>query len=1540
MFGAIVDTGAAASIVSTKFVQQIQPNIKQTISTEQQFRVANGAVTCATACHLIKLTPVAIHSDLTPFIKQQVCVSFFEIPNLSYDLLIGRDLIRYLGLVQGYGTPGINDSNLQMAENLTMKSAGVWAGVSKAGYKDIVPDVNILASTLDASGLPTSYGLNRAIFRRLQNHFQVFCTLDCCASKHNTQCTKYISSCPDVNSQGTNFFSHTKQQLQQDILWINPLWEDADRLVQWLLTDYETPCECLVFLPLWDNEKWFQSLNAISNNIICVPRNKGLFVDPMGVPMPPTNYDLICFHINSNSIKRTMKSVSKFNDSINLSMTKSERLSLRHGPIRSTNIPLFNKYTFPNKQPETRRCDHEDDTSREVPLAPESYSAQRIAQDSGQQPSSTAESHQLLDPSSSRCDLPIFRERTGSKHTDTNSEITLDYDNKLVTHTPQHMQIQNSLLHYYKSFSEHNVPAFKKLRDLCKYYSKCTPLSAMQKFCMDWFDTDKPTVLSAIEYDMVGPISALVVILQALHRDIPSFDQLQVMLWKDESIIEGRIHNLLHDLIHMEVVKPKISTNSDHPMLQDVDQRVFHFFDKQQLRLGEEIRAMSGPNLQKRVQQLVEHELNTPKHGVYGELKRMLEVCRSQPDKLVPMWNNAFEDEDGNVQIGVLFVEPTTSDMINNFYNEESEDIPEVNAIDPIFEPWLRDTLKEFPHIEEEVAYSERVARMYGEEHDVIWKGKPIPFRARPFRLAPAEMDYLDKLLDKYLRLNWIKQSDSPWAAPTFLVPKKTCDPITGAPEFRLVIDYRKLNDQTVKLGFPLPKIDEIFDQLAGAKYFTCLDLQSGYHHVKMSDEARKASAFVCARGHYEFNVLPFGIHSAPPSFQRLMRRMLEVPMREGWCQVYLDDILIFSKCEDDHKQHVKRVLQLLAEANMRIRVDKCNWFQQEVAYLGHIITPDGVRMDPKKTNKIVEFEQPATIKKLMSFMGIINYYGKFLRKVNEVAAPLYELYKCKPTSKGKPVKNPTIIFDESDPKVEQGYPLWGKEQQDAFVKLKQMVKESVVDSLAYPNRDQPYTILTDSSDKAIGGCLEQEGRPVAFYSQKLNDTQQRWSIYEKEAFALHQCLKKWRHLVYNNLPITCKVDNKGVSCLLKQNFTNNKQARWASFLQQFDIKLEFIKGVDNVVADALSRQWPDIDLLDSTDHSIVQECNQLFALDLLAEEVVQEDDDKVSEPNLKYNDEERQLWYSAYRDDPDWGPMVRHLSEGVQLVHKPIERYKQVHWSGGLLLYKDKIVVPFSLRPLLLRKSHDPHMHLGPAKMLYRLANFWWPDIAADVRSHCSHCLRCLRAKGTGKQVSTMPTPHDPPNSPFDRLHFDFVGPLPDVTLNGVKYNHIFSVIDAYSKYVWAVPCRSNITAEETVFLFMTHVVPFTGIPRLVIADGGKQFTSILTKEFARLMEIDLSFTAAYHPESNGVVERWHRDLGAALRIAISAVAGNRDWLQALPAAVLAHNTTYHQALDMSPHKCLFGQEARNPISQLTAIHNLTEILSKPASDRATIIE
>ncbi len=301
IFGAMVDTGAVASIVSSKLVQLIKPAIVKSMETQQQFRVANGAAAAAKACHLVRFTPLTHNSDVTPFVKQQVTCSFYELPGTTYDLLLGRDLIRYLGLIKDYGTPGQNESEMQMAEDLELNVQDrKWAPVS--AHHSINYTEDVLATTLDVNGLPTSYMLNRFAHRRLVTYFHVNPTVDCCASYNNTQCAKYIAATPDPHCIGVDFFSFSKLELQDETLWINPLWEDADRVVDWLLRDLDARCECLIFLPLWDDKPWFHSLNAICNNVMCVPRSRGLFVDPMGLPMPPTKYDLICFHVTNYSI--------------------------------------------------------------------------------------------------------------------------------------------------------------------------------------------------------------------------------------------------------------------------------------------------------------------------------------------------------------------------------------------------------------------------------------------------------------------------------------------------------------------------------------------------------------------------------------------------------------------------------------------------------------------------------------------------------------------------------------------------------------------------------------------------------------------------------------------------------------------------------------------------------------------------------------------------------------------------------------------------------------------------------------------------------------------------------------------------------------------------------------------------------------------------------------------------------------------------------------------------------------------------------------
>jgi len=286
---------------------------------------------------------------------------------------------------------------------------------------------------------------------------------------------------------------------------------------------------------------------------------------------------------------------------------------------------------------------------------------------------------------------------------------------------------------------------------------------------------------------------------------------------------------------------------------------------------------------------------------------------------------------------------------------------------------------------------------------------------------------------------------------------------------------------------------------------------------------------------------------------------------------------------------------------------------------------------------------------------------------------------------------------------------------------------------------------------------------------------------------------------------------------------------------------------------------------------------------------------------------------------------IVPKLAHGIKLSKIPIlGKLKEATWSNGLLRVSDKIVVPVALRPQFLKKAHNKS-HCGPDKMIYSLAQFWWPTLIEDCKLYCKHCLCCNTAKGTGITGKVMPHPLDIPTLPFQRLHFDFCGPFPETLVNGIKYNYVFSVIDGFSKYVWSIPCRKSPTAEETIFLFLTHVIPFTGIPDTVICDNGPEFTSMLMREFSRLMDIDLKFVAPYRPQGNGAVERWHKDMGASLRVALNSLNHCTTWLQGLSGAVLAHNTTYHSSLGMSPHMLLFGIEAKNPVvdfARSTGLH------------------
>ncbi len=348
-----------------------------------------------------------------------------------------------------------------------------------------------------------------------------------------------------------------------------------------------------------------------------------------------------------------------------------------------------------------------------------------------------------------------------------------------------------------------------------------------------------------------------------------------------------------------------------------------------------------------------------------------------------------------------------------------------------------------------------------------------------------------------------------------------------------------------MKNKYPIPLIADLFDQLGQAKVFTKLDLWSGYYQVRIAEGDEGKTACVTRYGSYEFLVMPFGLTNAPAKFCTLMNKVL-APFLDKFVVVYLDDIVVYSKTLEEDVDHLRQVFRTLRDNQLYVKKEKCSFAQGEVAFLGHIIGGGKLRMDQSKVQAIQEWEPPTKVTELRSFLGLVNYYRRFIRGYSSIAAPLTDLLK-----KGK-------NWD------------WSSRCQQAFEELKKAIVEETV--LTLPDYGKPFEVHTDASDFAIGGVLMQEGHPIAFESRKLNSTERRYTVQEKEMTAVVHCLRTWRHYLLGSKFIV-KTDNVATSYFQTQRKLSPKQARWQDFLAEFDYTMEYKPGKANLVADALSRK-------------------------------------------------------------------------------------------------------------------------------------------------------------------------------------------------------------------------------------------------------------------------------------------------------------------------------------------------------------------------------
>lgn len=735
---------------------------------------------------------------------------------------------------------------------------------------------------------------------------------------------------------------------------------------------------------------------------------------------------------------------------------------------------------------------------------------------------------------------------------------------------------------------------------------------------------------------------------------------------------------------------------------------------------------------------------------------------------------------------------------------------------------------------------------------------------ARPvYKLTPKEEEEARKQIGELLQKGWIRPSQSPWAAPILFAPK-------ADGSLRMCIDYRGLNRLTVQNAYPLPRIDTLLDRLKGATVFSSIDLQAGYHQIKISEADTPKTAFRCALGHFEYTVMPFGLTNAPATFQDLMNRLFKPLIDKGIVTVYLDDILIHSQNAADHLTHIREVLDILRQNKLYAKESKCEWNRTEVTFLGHLVGADGIRMDPKKVEVILQWARPTTQSELRSFLGLANYFRKFILGYASIAAPLNTLIKK---------SAPQMLSVQ-----------WKPEHEEAFEHIKQMIAKDVV--LQYPDMNAPFTVISDASLHGTGAVLLQNDRPVAFTSRKFSNAEKNYTTGEQELLGVINALKEWR--CYLEGPqITLVTDHHPLIYLQTQNTLSRRQTRWLEFLQRFHVAWEYRPGRTNV-ADPISRNPS---LRYATPEAILRVVTRSQATNPLRERIIAAT--KVDP------------WFSDKVNTSDLTQVADGLwqkSITSQIIQKP----------------HTVLVVPNDpeLRRNIIQMHHDAPTagHPGQTRTLELIRrSYWWETMRADVDDYVAHCDKCQRNKPqTGKQPGTL-SPLPLPDKPWDSVGIDFVVGLPQTKPR--NYNAIVVFVDRLTKMCHLQPTTNKVTAQDTADIFVDAVVKLHGVPQDTVSDRGPQFAGTFWQSLADRLGFKSKLSSAYHPQTDGQTERTNRVVADTLRHYCDTCQNN--WDEHLSTVEFAINNAINASTGQTPFYMNYGYHPNIPASLGSSITN-----------------
>jgi len=754
-----------------------------------------------------------------------------------------------------------------------------------------------------------------------------------------------------------------------------------------------------------------------------------------------------------------------------------------------------------------------------------------------------------------------------------------------------------------------------------------------------------------------------------------------------------------------------------------------------------------------------------------------------------------------------------------------------------------------------------------GTQYDIELLPDAKPYHAKAFPIPKVHMNTLKLEVDRLCEIGVLKKVNrSEWACPTFIVPKKD-----GS--VRFISDFRELNKRIRRKPYPIPKIQDMLLKLEGFQYATSLDLNMGYYHIELSPDSKKYCTIVLPFGKYEYQRLPMGLCNSPDIFQEKMSELME---GLEFVRAYIDDLLcVTSKDLDDHLAKLDLVLERIKHAGLKCNINKSFFCKGELEYLGYWITREGIQPVPKKIEAILKIATPTTRKQLRSFIGLVNYYRDMWIRRSHILAPLAEL-----TSKSVKWK-------------------WTEVHQKAFDTMKRVLAREVL--LAYPNFNETFEIHTDASHTQLGAVIAQKGKPIAFYSRKLNLAQTRYTTTERELLSIVETLKEFRNILLGH-KIVVYTDHKNLTF---RNFNTERVMRWRLLVEEYGPELRYIKGENNIVADALSR-------LDMTPDSQFEE--EKLRTPAVSFEHMQEN---LAEVFASTRDEEAQgypLTFAAISEEQEKDDALMN-----RYATRPKYKRQIFRWgddSYNLITRDDKIVVPESLQVEAVKWYHTLLHHCGETRTELTIGQrFYWKGMRETIKQVCSKCAVCQLAKPRKSKLGHLPE-KQAETVPWNTVCIDLIGPYQVGKGTNQTTLHAMTMIDPATGWFEIAEIPKQDSFETASLLEATWLNRYPW-PQQVVLDHGKEFMGEIKRMLKEDYGIKRKPITTRNPQANAMVERAHQTVHNMIRSKL--IRSKKDlplgWTGVLNAVRFAMNSTVHTTNRATSMQLVFGRDSILPI-------------------------